>query len=113
MLVLTRKTQESIWIGDSIRLVIVEIRKRGGESAVVRIGIDAPSDVSIQRNEVRERIIASDPVDQDQRRQAVLERCGSARSFADRCAVVRKGIAIGVPLHKMEQIFDQMDGATL
>lgn len=47
MLVLSRKTNESIAIGDDIRLVIVEIR---GDK--VRLGIDAPRDVSVHRHEV-------------------------------------------------------------
>lgn len=51
MLTLTRKSGESIRIGDDIRLVIREVRGRG-----VRVGIEAPGDVQIHREEVYLRI---------------------------------------------------------
>ncbi|APG27347.1 carbon storage regulator [Syntrophotalea acetylenivorans] len=51
MLVLTRKTGEGIIIGDNIRITVVEI-KGGG----IRLGIDAPSDKKIYRQEVFDRI---------------------------------------------------------
>jgi carbon storage regulator len=47
MLVLSRKKDEKIVIGDSIRITIVEVR---GDK--VRIGIDAPKDVTVHRQEV-------------------------------------------------------------
>ena len=49
MLVLTRKKNESIMIGD-VQIFIVEIR---GDK--VRLGIDAPSEVPVHRREVYER----------------------------------------------------------
>jgi carbon storage regulator len=51
MLVLSRKKDESIIINDHIRITIVEIR---GDK--VRLGIDAPKDVSVHRREVYEAI---------------------------------------------------------
>ncbi len=51
MLVLTRKPGEGIVIGDDIRITIVEL-KGGG----IRIGIDAPPDKKIYRQEVYDRI---------------------------------------------------------
>ncbi|CAG37420.1 carbon storage regulator CsrA [Desulfotalea psychrophila] len=53
MLVLSRKLGEGIVIGDDIVLKIVEIK--GG---TIRIGIDAPLDKKIYRQEVYQRIIA-------------------------------------------------------
>ena len=50
MLVLTRKSGESIWIGDDIEVKII---KMGGGQA--RIGVNAPDDVVILRGELRER----------------------------------------------------------
>lgn len=47
MLVLTRKVGESILIGESIKVTITEIRGHG-----VRVGIDAPKDVAIVRDEL-------------------------------------------------------------
>lgn len=51
MLVLTRKPGEGLLIGDDIRITIIEV-KGGG----IRIGIDAPSDKKIYRQEVYDRI---------------------------------------------------------
>ena len=52
MLVLTRKAGEGIIIGDDITLKIIEL-KGGG----VRIGIDAPKNKKIYRQELYDRII--------------------------------------------------------
>ena len=51
MLVLTRKVDERINIGDDIIVSVLEI-DRGS----VRLGIDAPRQVSIFRHEIYERI---------------------------------------------------------
>jgi carbon storage regulator len=51
MLVLSRKKNESIIINDDITVTVVEIR---GDK--VRLGIDAPKDVSVHRQEVWEAI---------------------------------------------------------
>ncbi len=51
MLVLSRKKDEKIVIGDSITLMVIEIR---GDK--VRLGIDAPRDVAVHREEVYEAI---------------------------------------------------------
>ena len=51
MLVLSRKKSESIVISENIVITIVEIR---GDK--VRIGIEAPKDVSIHRQEVYDAI---------------------------------------------------------
>lgn len=53
MLVLARKVSEEILIGDDIRIVVVEIREDK-----VRIGIEAPKDVTVHRKEVAEAIAA-------------------------------------------------------
>jgi carbon storage regulator len=51
MLVLSRHRDESIMIGDNIVITIVDIR---GDK--VRLGIEAPSDIPVHRQEVYEAI---------------------------------------------------------
>ncbi len=51
MLVLTRKTNQSIMIGDEIEITILSV---SGDK--VRIGIDAPRDISVFRREVYENM---------------------------------------------------------
>lgn len=51
MLVLSRKKDEKIRIGDNITLMVVEIR---GDK--VRLGIDAPKEVSVHREEIYDAI---------------------------------------------------------
>lgn len=51
MLTLTRKVGESIRIGDEIEIVVKEIRRNQ-----VRIGIIAPRDVPIYREEIYDAI---------------------------------------------------------
>ncbi len=51
MLVLTRKTGQSIMIGEGVEVHVLSV---AGEK--VRLGITAPRDVSIFRNEVYDRI---------------------------------------------------------
>ncbi|MFC1556299.1 carbon storage regulator CsrA [candidate division KSB1 bacterium] len=52
MLVLTRKVGESINIGTDIKVTIINM-----ESGQVRIGIEAPRDVIIHREEIYNKII--------------------------------------------------------
>ncbi|MHA1948282.1 MAG: carbon storage regulator CsrA [Candidatus Thorarchaeota archaeon] len=47
MLVLSRKNNESIVIGKNIKIMVVEIR---GDK--VRLGIDAPNEVPVHREEI-------------------------------------------------------------
>jgi len=51
MLVLTRRLGESINIGDNIKITVVDI-----DGKQVKVGIEAPKDISIFREEVYERI---------------------------------------------------------
>ena len=51
MLVLTRKLGESIRIGDDIIIKIVDL-----DSRHVKLGIEAPRNVSVNRQEIYERI---------------------------------------------------------
>lgn len=59
MLVLSRKVNERICIGDDIFLTVVEIQ---GQKA--RLGIEAPDHVRIHRQEVRDRLqAAANPIE--------------------------------------------------
>lgn len=53
MLILTRKVGESINIGDDITITIL-----GVSGQQVRIGINAPKDVTVHREEIYQRIQA-------------------------------------------------------
>lgn len=51
MLILSRRPGDTILIGDGIRLVVIECDRRG-----VRLGIEAPPEVSILRGEIVNQI---------------------------------------------------------
>ncbi len=51
MLVLTRRPGESIIVGENIVVTVIEIK--GGQ---VRIGIDAPREVDVYREEIYEQV---------------------------------------------------------
>ena len=51
MLILTRKLGERIIIGEKVQLSVVEINKNN-----IKIGINAPKDITIYREEVFEKI---------------------------------------------------------
>ena len=55
MLTLTRKVGETIRIGDEIQIVVKEIRRNH-----VRIGILAPREVKIYREEVYQNIVGQE-----------------------------------------------------
>jgi len=52
MLILTRKIGECITIGDHIRVYVVGIRGRQ-----VRLGIEAPADAIVHREEIYQRVV--------------------------------------------------------
>lgn len=51
MLVLSRKAGERIWIGDDISVTVVRITGGG-----VRIGIEAPHEMPVVREELKEKM---------------------------------------------------------
>jgi carbon storage regulator len=51
MLILTRRVGETLMIGNDVTVTVV-----GVNGAQVRIGVDAPKDVAVHREEVYERI---------------------------------------------------------
>ncbi len=62
MLVLSRQRDETIMIGDDIEITIVDIR---GDK--VRVGINAPKEISVHRKEVY------DAIQQENRRAAMIK----------------------------------------
>ena len=61
MLVLSRNKQESIIIGDDIIVTIIDVR---GDK--VRVGIQAPRDVSVHRQEIWDKIQKEKKGDSDE-----------------------------------------------
>lgn len=53
MLILTRRSGEGIRIGEKVRIVVLEIK--GNQ---VKIGVEAPEDTQVHRDEVYDRIKA-------------------------------------------------------
>ena len=54
MLVLSRRRNEALYIGDAVKITVLSVQGNR-----VRIAIEAPSDVEIDRSEVRQRKAAS------------------------------------------------------
>ena len=72
MLVLSRTRDESIVIGDNVVITIVDVR---GDK--VRLGIEAPGEVPVHRQEVYEAI------QRENRKTGQLQTCGSAARIAE------------------------------
>ncbi|EMT6385342.1 carbon storage regulator CsrA [Providencia rettgeri] len=53
MLILTRRVSEGVMIGDDIKIKILGVK--GNQ---VRIGVAAPEDVSVHREEIYQRVLA-------------------------------------------------------
>ena len=52
MLILTRKVNETLMVGDDVSVTVLGIK--GGQ---IRIGINAPRDIPVHRQEVYEKIL--------------------------------------------------------
>lgn len=55
MLILSRKIGEMIVIGGNIKVKVVQVETHRGDT-VIKLGIDAPKDVPVHREEVQEKI---------------------------------------------------------
>ncbi len=51
MLILTRKVNETLMVGDDVSVTVLGIK--GGQ---IRIGINAPRDIAVHRQEIYEKI---------------------------------------------------------
>src|SRR5205085_9810815 len=72
MLVLTRKLGENIRIGDSVKITVLEVR-----SGQVKLGIEAPPEVKVHREEIYARI-------QEENRRAGGQKPGNGGSVPPR-----------------------------
>ena len=72
MLVLTRKLGENIRIGDSVKITVLEVR-----SGQVKLGIEAPPEVKVHREEIYARI------QEENRRAQRLHKLGSDAPAAE------------------------------
>ncbi len=52
MLILTRRSGEAVIVGDNVRIAVLDIR--GNQ---VRLGVEAPREVTVHREEVYRRIV--------------------------------------------------------
>jgi len=58
MLILTRRSGESIMVGNDVKIVVLGVR-----NSQVKIGIDAPGEIAVHREEIYLRIQAeADPI---------------------------------------------------
>jgi carbon storage regulator len=55
MLILTRRMGETLMVGDDVKVTVLGVK--GNQ---VRIGIDAPKEVAVHREEIYERIKAEE-----------------------------------------------------
>ena len=61
MLILTRRVGESLIIGDDVTITVLGVK--GNQ---VRIGVNAPGDVAVHREEILDRIQADSVADDDE-----------------------------------------------
>ena len=75
MLILTRKPGESLYIGDNVKVTVVEIKGHQ-----IRLGIDAPNELRIYREEIYLQILEENKQAAEAASDASLEGLAAAWS---------------------------------
>ena len=65
MLILSRRPGEKLRLNDDVIITVLEVKGKQ-----VRIGVEAPADVAIHREEIYQRIQAGTPIDAETQRKA-------------------------------------------
>ena len=66
MLVLTRRVGEALMIGDQTKIVVL-----GVKGSQIRLGINAPKDVMVHREEIYEKIQGSEDLEHEEKVQKI------------------------------------------
>ena len=66
MLILTRRVGEALMIGDQTKIVVL-----GVKGSQIRLGINAPNDVMVHREEIYEKIQGSEDLEQEEKVQKI------------------------------------------
>ncbi|MGH9856767.1 MAG: carbon storage regulator CsrA [Acidobacteriota bacterium] len=82
MLVLSRKKDEKIIIGDTITVMVIEIR---GDK--VRLGFDAPKEITVHRQEVYEAIKREKEREHKAKRKSSQEDPSESETLAPRVTI--------------------------
>ena len=66
MLILTRRVGEALMIGDQTKIVVL-----GVKGSQIRLGINAPKDVRVHREEIYEKIQGSEDLEHEEKVQKI------------------------------------------
>ena len=66
MLIITRRVGEALMIGDETKIVVL-----GVKGSQIRLGINAPKDVMVHREEIYEKIQGSEDLEHEEKVQKI------------------------------------------